>query len=178
MGQYHKIVNQTKRQYLEPFSMRASERFPAILASEDMTRSLSWLVCMSENPYWLQLKLSSDRASRLLGSWAGDTIEIVGDQNEEEFSHYVKDNFEDISYEIVALLFDIDEEYLEATVSDLVEWKVPSHLEHLGLIMLLKHPPKGLGDRLDTFYPGWRDEFDRHCRTQIYDPRNKFKRSE
>jgi hypothetical protein len=61
MGQYFKIINQAKRQYLEPFSMRSRERFPAIFEAEEMTRSISWLVCTSSNPSWLEFKRMNGR---------------------------------------------------------------------------------------------------------------------
>jgi hypothetical protein len=72
MGQYFKIVNRAKQQYLEPFSMRSSEKFPSLMGDEEMTRSISWLVCTSTNPRWLELRNKNERTKRLLGSWSGE----------------------------------------------------------------------------------------------------------
>lgn len=154
--------------------MRSSERFPAILASEEMTRSLAWLVCSSTNPYWRELKRKNNRTNRLIGSWVGDNIEVIGDENEEDLSHFAKSNFEDISFEIVACLFDFDKCYLDEAIKQLIEW--PSLLEQLGVLMLLKDPPEGLEERLASLYPnGWMHEFDRICSSKHIDPRHKLR---
>ena len=173
MGQYFKIVNRAKRQYLEPFSMRSSEKFPSLMGDEEMTRSISWLVCTSTNPCWAELRNKNERTKRLLGSWSGDKIEIIGDYAEEKFSHLVSREYVDISFEIVATLFDCDSSYLDAAIEQLKKW--PSLLEQLGMLMLLKEPPEKLGYRLKTVYAnGWEREFDRICKSRHRDPRDRI----
>lgn len=177
MGQYFKIINQAKRQYLDPFSMRSGERFPALLEAEEMTRSICWLVCTSGNPYWRELKRKNARTDRIVGSWAGDLIEIIGDSNEEELSYQVKNSFEDISYEIVATLFDFDPDYMNGAIQQLIEW--PSLLEQLGMLMMIAVPPNGLDEKLKTVFPnGWERDFEHICKSQHRDPRDKLRRSE
>ena len=172
MGQYYKIINQAKQQYLDPFS----ERFPALLEAEEMTRSISWLVCTSANPYWRDLKCKNARTNRIVGSWAGDLVEIIGDTNEEELSHYVKNTFDDISYEIVATLFDFDPDYMNGAIQQLTEW--PLLLEQLGMLMMLSVPPNNLEEQLKTVFPnGWERDFDQICKSQHRDPRDKLRRS-
>lgn len=177
MGQYFKIVNRTKRQYLEPFSMRSSEKFPSLMGAEEMTRSICWLVCTSSNPRWLELKNRNERTKRLVGSWSGDSIEIIGDYAEEDLSYHVSREYADISFEIVATLFDFDPAYLDDAITKLKE--SPILLEQLGMLMLLNEPPAELGHRLNTVYPtGWEREFDKICKARHRDPRNKVKNSE
>ncbi len=177
MGQYYKIINRNKQQYLDPFSMRSSERFPALLEAEEMTRSICWLVCTSANPYWLELKRKNARTNRLVGSWAGDLIEIIGDTNEEDLSHHVMSKFDNISYEIVATLFDFNPDYMNGAIQQLVE--CPSLLEQLGMLMMLSVPPTGLEERLKIVFPnGWERDFDQLCRSQHRDPRDKLRPSE
>ena len=177
MGQYFKIVNRTRREYLEPFSMRSSEKFPSLMGSEEMSRSITWLVCTSLNPRWLSLKNTNDRTRRLVGSWAGDEIEIIGDSAEEEFSHLVKREYSDISFEIVATLFDFDPEYLDDAFAQLTEW--PPLLEQLGMLMLLNEPPEALLGKLKVAFPGgWEREFDQMCKSKLTDPRDKIKNAE
>lgn len=177
MGQYFTIINQAKRQYLDPFSMRSSERFPALLEAEEMTRSICWLVCTSTNPYWRELKRKNERTNRIVGSWAGDLVEIIGDTNEEDLSHHVKNTFHDISYEVVATIFDFDSDYMNVAIQQLTEW--PSLLEQLGMLMMLSVPPNGLDAKLKTVFPnGWERDFDQYCKSQHRDPRDKLKRLE
>ncbi len=50
MGQYFKVVNHAKREYLEPFNMCSSANFPSLLGARETTSAISWLVCTSTNP--------------------------------------------------------------------------------------------------------------------------------
>lgn len=177
MGQYFKIVNCNKRQYLEPFSMRSSAKFPSLMSAEEMTRSISWLVCTSSNPRWLECKSANVRTRRLVGSWSGDPIEIIGDYSDEEFSHCVSDQYQDISFEIVATLFDLDPLYLDRAIEQLIA--SPLLLEQLGMLMMLPEPPEKLGYKLSTVYPdGWQREFDKMCKSRHHDLRDKLKNPE
>ena len=79
MGQYFKIINRSKTEYLEPFSLVAtSEKFPSLMYSQSVLQSIGWLTCLSSNPLWLKKKNLTDRTRKFLGHWSGDEIEIIG----------------------------------------------------------------------------------------------------
>ena len=158
MGQYFKVVNHAKKEYLEPFNMRASARFSSLLGAHEMTRAISWLVCTSTNPAWLTLKDKNNRTERIIGSWCGDPVEIIGDYSEEELCYLVRDQYVDISYEVVATLFDCDSSYLDEAIEELRAH--PFLLEKLGVLMMIAEPPEQLGIKLQSIYPaGWQKEF-------------------
>ncbi len=158
MGQYFKVVNHAKKQYLEPFKMRSSAKFPSLLGAHEMTRAISWLVCTSTNPTWFTLKNKNNRTKRITGSWCGDPIEIIGDYSEEELYYLVREQYVDISHEVVATLFDCDSSYLDEAIEELR--KHPFLLEKIGLLMMIAEPPEQLEIKLESVYPkGWQKEF-------------------
>ena len=165
MGQYFVVVNHAKKQFLEPFNLRSSAKFPSLLGAHEMTRAISWLICTSPNPTWLALKNKNSRTKRLIGAWCGDPVEIVGDYSEEELYFLVRERYVDISHEVVATLFDCDSSYLDAAIEELREH--PFLLEKLGLLMMLAEPPEQLGYQLQSLYPkGWEKEFAKLCQNQ------------
>jgi hypothetical protein len=115
MGQYHVVVNKTKKQFLRPhafgdglklmeFGVRAYGTMAelAILLAKDNGSGVGDLD--SENP--------------VIGSWAGDEITISGDYGEDGFYNEVENNYKDISFEVLDALTD-DEWILKELYSDI-----------------------------------------------------------
>lgn len=132
--------------------MASGSSFPAVLESQDMMKAIVWLTCTSTNREWLKLKKLNERTQRFLGSWAGDSVRIIGDYDEEELCWMTKQEFEDITLEILAIFYELFDEYVEKTVELLRNW--PIALATIGQVAMLKNPPRCLVYELDKLYPG------------------------
>ena len=155
MGEYFRVVNQGKMEYLDPFSMRSSEKIPSMLFSQDMSRSIALLSCNSGNFSWHQLKTKNDRTERLIGRWYGAKIDVIGDSRQEELYHLVTETFEDISLDVIALLLELDDYYLNEMVDQI--GSVSTHNDLIDKLLKMDQPPVGLKQKIEFAYPeGWR----------------------
>lgn len=113
-GQYHIIINLTKREYLHPHNFGDGLKLMEFGLSQCGTMSGLAILLSNSNG-----RGGGDLDSRnpIVGSWAGDNIVIVGDYADKYFidgyEHdlfsYVLDNFKDISFEVIDAL--CDDEY-------------------------------------------------------------------
>ena len=155
MGEYFRVVNQDKTEYLDPFTMRSSEKIPSMLFSEDMSRSIALLSCNSDNFSWHQLRTKNDRSERLIGRWYGAKIDVIGDSRQEELYHLVTETFDNISLDVIALLLELDDDYLDEMVDQIGD--VPSHDDLIHKLLKMDQPPVGLKQKIEFAYPeGWR----------------------
>ena len=156
MGEYFKIINQAKKQYLEPFSMPCSERFPSIISNDLMCRLITRLVCGSENAAYNHLKEVGFYTRKHLGGWYTNAIEIIGDYGDEEFCRTVAVEYQDITSEAIAML-------LENDASTLEEWTdkfADVHFRWLAEVDLLEHCPENVRyQRVKHFGPKWKDKY-------------------
>ncbi len=141
-------------EYLDPFSMRSSEKIPSILFSEAMSGSIALLSCNSENFSWHQLKTKTNRTQRLIGRWYGDKIDVIGDSRQEELYHAVTETYKNISLDIIALLLELDDYYLNDLVDQI--GNVRLHDDLIYKLLKMPEPPVGLKQRIEFVYPdGW-----------------------
>lgn len=160
MAEYFKIVNVAKKEYLEPFRLRCSEKFPTFMMSRDMTQALAWLTCTSNNPKWHAEIEDSILAQRYAGSWSGDKIQIIGDYGDGELWWEVRDSgtYRDISSELLAMMFQVHPGYLEDALKDLEGLRsVP---RAIGSVAVLPEAPVELVEKLDAvFGADWKRSF-------------------
>jgi len=112
MGQYYKVVNTTKGQYLEPHAFGSGAKLMEFSSDgQSIMQGLAILLADGNNRGGGDLR--SDNP--LIGSWAGDNIVIAGDyadegkfvpkKNYKETLYiYAGQNFEDISEEVICCL--------------------------------------------------------------------------
>ena len=133
MGQYHKIVNIDKKQYVNPCTL--GEGYKLLEFGCTGTGTMTGLAIL--------LACSNGRGggdlysnNNIIGSWAGDRLAIVGDYWEREeaeasgiptWDMLFAAHYEDISQEVAKALCDdawIRSELLERAASyfDLVDW--------------------------------------------------------
>lgn len=112
MGQYFKIVNHVKRQYIDPNTFAENNKASGVLQHGYHVLAVALLVCKIEEV--------SQLYGPLAGSWYGDPIIAAGDDygapdvygiktsTEEDpnrnLNQMAKDEFKDISYKAIAML--------------------------------------------------------------------------
>jgi hypothetical protein len=82
MGQYHKIVNLDKREFIDPFGLSMGQKALEQLLSEVSTQEALFLLLMCSNGRGGGDVSASDPYG-LIGRWAGDRIAVVGDYTED-----------------------------------------------------------------------------------------------
>lgn len=101
MGQYHKVVNLDKKQYLHPRVFNDGLKLCEFGASSGGTM------------FGLALLLARDNGkgggdfhidNPLVGSWAGDRIIIVGDYGDDKLYSELDDEYENISPQLAELI--------------------------------------------------------------------------
>ena len=158
MGQYFLIANQNKQQFIDPFRLPVSEKIPALLNSDLINSLLPYLIVGSQNRQYLKFKEAGYYTQKYLGAWFGDPVDLLGDYDEEEQSRIVRSEYENISIEISAIVFELklDLMYLilEETESGSRCW-----LELIRAVADLDHPPASLLHGLKELFGGsWKDE--------------------
>lgn len=117
MGQYYKIVNTTKKQYLHPHSFQDGLKLLEFGASGSGTMAgLAILLANSNGRGGGDLR--SDK--EIIGSWAGDNIVIAGDYatildpgevEESPLYDYANEHYTDISEQVIDAMK--DDKYLK-----------------------------------------------------------------
>jgi hypothetical protein len=118
MGQYFKIVNPAKRQYIDAGKFNENVKSSGILRGNHAV-ALALLVCNLDQVRDGRGNLRHDFGP-LAGSWCGDPIYVVGDEQTEpdvfgiktssiekpdrNLYWMAKEEFEDISYKAIAML--------------------------------------------------------------------------
>ena len=162
MGRYFKIINRSTMQYIEPFHMPSSERFPGILCNELVCKLVTWLVCGSTNWSYLQVRNSGFYSRKYLGAWHNHAVDIIGDYDEESLCQTVRDEYQDITTEALAMLFENDVELLDrfarkATGSS-------DNFRTLAEIGILEHCPPAVTFHLaGQFGARWKDRYYKVC---------------
>ena len=114
MGQYYKVVNTTKGEFLEPHSFGSGSKLMEF-SSDGMSimQGLAILLADGNNRGGGDLRSEKD----IVGSWAGDNIVITGDYADEgrfipvkgvkvNLYTYASENFLDVSFEVIRALCD------------------------------------------------------------------------
>ena len=116
MGQYYKVVNTTKGEFLEPHSFGSGAKLMEF-SSDGMSimQGLAILLADGNNRGGGDLRSEKD----IVGSWAGDNIVITGDYADEgrfvpvkgvgvkvNLYTYASENFLDVSFEVIRALCD------------------------------------------------------------------------
>ena len=83
MGQYHVIVNETKKQFLHPHKLGDGLKLLEFGCSRDGTMTALALLLSVHNGRGGG-DFSGKDPRELVGSWAGDSIAIVGDYGDSE----------------------------------------------------------------------------------------------
>jgi hypothetical protein len=81
MGQYHKVVNLTKREFIDPFGLSMGQKALEQLLSEVSTQEALFVLLMCSNGRGGG-DISASDPYGLIGRWAGDRIAVVGDYSE------------------------------------------------------------------------------------------------
>jgi hypothetical protein len=96
MGQYHKVYNVDKKEYIEPHGINNGMKLVEQIAGEHTTSTALFLLLANSNG-----RGGGDihTEHNLIGSWSGDRIVIQGDYAEEGDRGFIKDieSFKDIS---------------------------------------------------------------------------------
>ena len=109
MGQYYKVVNLDKKEYLDPHSFGDGAKLLEFGCSEvGMMTGLAILLADGNNRGGGDLR--SDHS--LIGSWAGDRIVITGDYADEgrfnkgkqNLYTYAEDNFKNVSRDVIEVM--------------------------------------------------------------------------
>ena len=126
MGQYHRIVNTTKKEFLHPHKMGAGLKFLEWTFSENYMTAFA-LLLSADNGKGLGDHKAHVGGGTIAGSWAGDNIVIAGDYGEENVEVPVERRREGIEERWPSLkddqtmfsLFsacDVDSEYTDVSV--------------------------------------------------------------
>ena len=150
MGQYFKIVNPAKRQYIDADRFHENIKASGVLFGHHAT-AVAFLVCNMD-----QVRVGRGQpvysGTELAGSWCGDPIYIVGDDQGEadEFgiktatdsnparnlNQMAKEEFEDVSYKAIALICNVHEEIAEELASSAARgYSRDTGLVHLGNVV-------------------------------------------
>ena len=112
MGQYYKVVNTTKGQYLDPHTFGSGAKLMEF-SSDGMSIMQGLAILLADGNNRGGGDLYSDNP--LIGSWAGDSVIVTGDyadegkfvpvkNRKENLYKYAHDNYEDISEEVICCL--------------------------------------------------------------------------
>ncbi|MBU6950157.1 MULTISPECIES: hypothetical protein [unclassified Hahella] len=123
------IANHTKRQWISPFELSASSKFPSILMSDFVQAGITLLVFQTKTAKFNEYLLGCSNFTRkLLGSWAEGGVSIVGDYSEEALSRRISQDYENISLQVMAMIFETrsagTDEVMEHIESADKEWLV------------------------------------------------------
>lgn len=105
MGEYFKILNADRKEYIDPFCMpECSEKFPSLIFSKYIGAGITALLCYTE------IKMNGYYTQKLIGSWNNNDIRIIGDYQHEDLCYQLSHNLEykNISYEVLAMLCELD----------------------------------------------------------------------
>jgi|TARA_R100000482_G_C5071145_1_gene121614 hypothetical protein len=107
MGQYYKVVNKTKKEFLHPYGFgHGAKLMEFVCDSEGMLQSLA--ILLAEGNGRGGGDFSSDNP--LIGSWSGDEITIVGDYADSGLYDIAK-TYKDISDDAYNML--LEDDYLK-----------------------------------------------------------------
>ena len=107
MGQYYKVVNKTKKEFLDPHSFgHGAKLMEFVCDAEGMLQSLA--ILLAEGNGRGGGDFSSDNP--LIGSWSGDEITIVGDYADSGLYDIAK-TYKDIGNDAYNML--LEDDYLK-----------------------------------------------------------------
>lgn len=149
MGQYFKIVNPAKRQYIDANRFNENIKASGVLFGYHAT-AVAFLMCNMD-----QVRIGQGKpvysGVEFAGSWSGDRIYIAGDEHGEPDEFGVKtatesnptrnlyemarEEFEDVSYKAIALICNVHEEIAEELVDRAAAGYVDTNLVHLGNVV-------------------------------------------
>ncbi len=170
MGQYFKIVNPVKRQYLDASSFGENIKASGFMIGYHAI-ALAVIVCNSDEVP------KHYRYGPLAGSWCGDPIYAAGDDYglpnlhgivtsteenpQRNLNQMAKEEFEDISYRAIAMLCEGGDYYSEAFAKRVAESPDSELIVHLGNVIfqigcepLKKALIKELGEEWTKLYKG------------------------
>ena len=110
MGYSFIIVNIDRQEYLNPFSMPCSNRFPSIILNKYMSIAITALVCDIDPKQLTTFYYTK----KWMGAWKKNEIKIINDVTEEDLhcKIYHSKNFTNISFEAMAMLIELDKDIL------------------------------------------------------------------
>ena len=143
MGQYHYIVNLTKKEFLHPHHLDDGLKLREFSSGGLSIQGLTLLLASSNGLGGGDFRISEE-FDHISGRWAGDQIVIAGDYDDKEgspgcgiYSACNEGKFKDISYEVLLALlsneWDLKEflntgnEYIDKTRSDLLKEAKKQH---------------------------------------------------
>lgn len=149
MGQYFKIVNPAKRQYLDAGKFDEGVKSSSVLYGYHAV-AVALLVCSLDQVRYESGKPRHDYGT-LAGSWCGDPIFIAGDDNgkpdelgiktsteqnpDRNLYWMAKEEFDDISYKALAMLCEGRSGFAEEIVGKVDEIGHYSLIVHLGNVV-------------------------------------------
>jgi hypothetical protein len=152
MGQYYKIVNPVKKQFLDAGSFGENIKASGVLYGYHAV-AVALLVCNLDQVSTESGKPRHDYGI-LAGSWCGDSIYAAGDEDyskpdqfgiktsteqnpHRNLNQMAKEEFEDISYKAIAMLSVGREEFSEEITKRIRDKGDPLLLMHLGNVVFM-----------------------------------------
>lgn len=101
MGQYFIIVNSTKKEFIHPHCLGNGLKFLEFAVSQNTPLALCYLLRQSNSSGGGDIAQSVESDSALyMGSWAGDSIAVVGDYDSSELYELAEKEYKNISHEV------------------------------------------------------------------------------
>jgi hypothetical protein len=144
MGQYYKIVNLDKRQYLDPSRFGTGPKLRTIAYSScGILSALTILLAKSDGTG------GGDIPSEGTGLWAGDRVVIIGDYDSTSL-HRDLDEYDDVSLDILRVMIRDDwvrQLLLEHSETD--SYGLRSSLQAIGIDVPPRRTPSGTEYQVD-----------------------------
>lgn len=112
MGEYYIAVNHTKRERMHP------HKFGSGLKFKEFTQSAGGFVAAFA---WMMRKVKPTKAFPAVGRWAGDNVELLGDEIFPGPYDEAMAEYKDVSFEIFKDM--IVDPYIERSLEDAVDWR-------------------------------------------------------
>ncbi len=98
MGQYFLIANTDKKEFIHPHTLGSGLGAGQIIDDAGALKALGLLLLKSD------CRMIQSIKSTVPGSWAGDHIVIIGDEDSSRFFNEVEKTYKDISLECRSIL--------------------------------------------------------------------------
>jgi hypothetical protein len=128
MGQYFIGVNYDKKQWIHPHRFGDGLKFLEFSGTASgFLAGLALLLRKSSEGGggdWLGYSSPADARAEfpVVGSWAGDSIAIVGDYDDSQAYHTAMDSYRDVSFEIMKAM--ATDHYARLKLKEAVQWRI------------------------------------------------------
>ena len=136
MATYYVVANHTKGEFLDSFKFGEAPRLLELMRSGCTLAGLALLLRVSPTPGggdWFAEDAPSDALTRhpIVGSWAGDKVEIVGDDDGSAYWS-VRDSYVDVSFKALAAL--VRDKVTRDKLLDKLSWVLDGTMTAAGFV--------------------------------------------